>query len=122
MNYWPPLDGVLDAFADTPRSSSSEIVRDVLGADRLVKTFSHLGYHDLETFARPGRRIDRKALAVVGDHPDAIVEVARLVDGVGFSGGTVVFDPRATFSGGRSPSTASHSPAPCLSGDLFRTG
>jgi predicted dinucleotide-binding enzyme len=83
MNYWPPVDGRLDAFEDGDRATS-EIVRDILGVDRLVKTFSHMGYHELEAFALPGQTTGRKALAVVGDVPDAVTQVSDLVDAMGF--------------------------------------
>jgi predicted dinucleotide-binding enzyme len=83
MNYWPPVDGRLDEFEDGARATS-EIVRDILGVNRLVKTFSHMGYHELEAFARPGQKTGRKALAVAGDTPDAVTEVSHLVDAMGF--------------------------------------
>lgn len=83
MNYWPPINGVLPEFeADRP---SSTIVRDHLPPTaRLVKTFNHLGYHQLEELPRPSGSPDRAALAIAGDDPGAVEAVARLVDDLGF--------------------------------------
>ncbi|MEV4537571.1 NAD(P)-binding domain-containing protein [Asanoa sp. NPDC049518] len=82
MNYWPPVDGVLPAWEDaTP--SSSEIVRDLLGVD-VVKSFNHMGYHELDAWTRPAGDLDRRALAVAGDDGAAVTAVAELVDAMGF--------------------------------------
>jgi 8-hydroxy-5-deazaflavin:NADPH oxidoreductase len=84
MNYWPPIDGILDEFDHTGRASST-IVRDALPMTaRLVKTFNHLGYHQLEELPRPAGSPDRTALAVAGDDPHAVETVAHLIDNVGF--------------------------------------
>lgn len=93
MNYWPPADGDLPEFEDANRSSS-EVVRDGLPPTaRLVKTLNHIGYHEIEELARPAGAPDRVALAVAGDDPDAVAEVARLVDDLGFD--PVVLDTLA---------------------------
>lgn len=84
MNYWPPIDGVLPEFAEARRPSST-VVRDALPPSaRLVKTFNHLGYHQMEDLARPAGSPDRAALAIAGDDPAAVEAVARLVDDLGF--------------------------------------
>jgi 8-hydroxy-5-deazaflavin:NADPH oxidoreductase len=84
MNYWPPIDGILPAYENTDRPSSL-VVRDALPATvRLVKTFNHLGYHQLEDLPRPRGATDRAALAISGDDPDAVAVVADLVDRLGF--------------------------------------
>ena len=49
-----------------------------------MKTFNHLGYHQLEDLSRPRGAADRAALAVSGDDPDAVAAVADLVDRLGF--------------------------------------
>jgi predicted dinucleotide-binding enzyme len=83
MNYWPPVDGILPEFqTDRP---SSQIVRDGLPPTaRLVKTFNHIGYHDIEELARPAGSPDRVAVAIAGDDPEAVALVAQFVDDLGF--------------------------------------
>jgi 8-hydroxy-5-deazaflavin:NADPH oxidoreductase len=83
MNYWPPVDGRLDEFEGTGRATS-EVVRDMLGVPKLVKTFNHMGYHELEASARPGQSAGRMALAVAGDAQDAVTQVSALVEEMGF--------------------------------------
>lgn len=84
MNYWPPVDGVLPDFEATDRSSS-EIVRDGWPSSvRLVKTFNHIGYHDIEERARPAGATDRVSLGVAGDDRAAVGTVAAIVDALGF--------------------------------------
>ena len=83
MNYWPPTDGVQAAFEDQ-RLGSSEIVRARLPQSRVVKTFNHVGYHDLEDWRRPAGAADRLALGVAGDDPQAVDLVAELVEHAGY--------------------------------------
>jgi predicted dinucleotide-binding enzyme len=84
MNHWAPLDGALPDF-DEPDRPTSTVVRDALpAAAQLVKTFNHLGYHQMEDDARPVGAPDRAALAVAGDDPAAVHTVADLVDRLGF--------------------------------------
>src|SRR6202049_1253704 len=47
MNYWPPVDGVVELFEDH-RSGSSEIVQRRLTRSTVVKTLNHIGYQELE--------------------------------------------------------------------------
>jgi 8-hydroxy-5-deazaflavin:NADPH oxidoreductase len=80
-NYWPPTDGPLEIFQNGP---SSLVVADRLPGARIVKTLSHLGYHALETDARPAGAPDRHAIAVAGDDPVAVGVAAETVDRLGF--------------------------------------
>ena len=78
-NYWEPTDGSPPAFLDG--RSTSEAVAGLLPGARVVKAFSHLGYHDLEN--RAGEP-DPVALAVASDDPAASRIVADLIASLGF--------------------------------------
>lgn len=83
MNYWEPTDGSLPEYADDERGTS-EIVASHLPGTRFVKTFSHLGYHDLDERGLPPGSPGRIALALAGDDPVAVAEAAAIVDSFGF--------------------------------------
>ncbi|MGA4508252.1 NADPH-dependent F420 reductase [Propionibacteriaceae bacterium G1746] len=83
MNYWAPVDGAIAAF-DDPEQSSSEVVAQHFHQSRVVKTFNHIGYHDLEEQSLPKGAPGRRALLVASDHPEASAAVADLVDRIGF--------------------------------------
>jgi predicted dinucleotide-binding enzyme len=83
MNYWPPIDGVQEMFDDR-RYGSSEIVQHRLARSRIVKTFNHIGYHELEDERRPVGSWERRALGVAGDDPDAVDVVAEVIERIGY--------------------------------------
>jgi 8-hydroxy-5-deazaflavin:NADPH oxidoreductase len=83
MNYWPPVDGVVELFEDH-RYSSSEIVQRRLTGSTVVKTLNHIGYHELEDQRRPKGSPERRALGVTGDHPAAVDVVAEFIERIGY--------------------------------------
>ena len=84
MNYWPPTDGTLPPPFAAESVGTSEIVAERLHDAVVVKTLNHVGYHELETYARPSGSVDRRALGVAGDDPDAVDTVSALVDRIGY--------------------------------------
>ena len=96
MNYWPATDGKLASPFDDEGSGSSEVVAEQLHNATVVKTLNHVGYHELETYARAAGSVDRRALGVAGDAPDAIDTVSTFVDRIGYDA-----VPVGPLSGGR---------------------
>lgn len=83
MNYWPPVDGHIAAIDDDERSTSEiNAARNPLA--HVVKSLNHLGYHEMEDDSMDAGSPLRRALAVVGDDPDARAVIARLIDDIGF--------------------------------------
>ncbi|KQY15013.1 NADP oxidoreductase [Rhizobium sp. Root73] len=82
MNYWAPTDGILPEFEAT--SSSSEVIQAYLPDARLVRSFNHMGYHEIDEEARSPGDPDRRALALAGNDPQARRVVADFVDRLGF--------------------------------------
>ena len=106
MNYWQPIDGTLEEFTTDARSSS-EVVADYFTGARVVKTLNHIGYHDLETDARPAGDPQRHGLALAGDAETTAV-VAEVINRFGFdpvyAGGLeagAAFEPGSPIFGGR---------------------
>jgi 8-hydroxy-5-deazaflavin:NADPH oxidoreductase len=96
MNYWPPSDGRLPPPFDDESIGTSEAVAERLPDATIVKTLNHVGYHDLETYARPSGSMDRRALGVAGDDLDAVRTVSAFVNRIGYD--AVAVGP---LSGGR---------------------
>ncbi|WP_314452240.1 NAD(P)-binding domain-containing protein [uncultured Microbacterium sp.] len=84
MNYWPPIDGALPDFADTDRPSSA-IIQDAIPDAFVVKTFNHLGYHQMDDLPRPEGTADRIALGVAANDSAALTQVTDFVNAVGFT-------------------------------------
>lgn len=83
MNYWWEVDGPREDILPDDQSSS-QAVQDWFSGARVVKGFSHMGYHHLRDSARPAGAPDRKAIAVASDHPDDAATVSQLIDQAGF--------------------------------------
>ncbi|MBO3093043.1 NAD(P)-binding domain-containing protein [Schleiferilactobacillus harbinensis] len=83
MNYWWETDGIREEVLD-PSATSSEQVQAYFKSATIVKTFNHMGYHNLQEEARPKGDPKRKALFVTGDDREAVDTVAAFVDSMGF--------------------------------------
>ena len=112
MNYWWEIDGIRDDLSD-PRSSTSEIVQAFLPESRVVKSFNHMGYHDLDEGWRPEGAPDRKGLAIAGDDAADLASAAKLVNAIGFDpvlAGTlrnsIALEPGAELFGANVPAAA----------------
>jgi len=81
MNYWPASDGVLEPFE---QAGSSEVVAGRLPGSAVVKALNHIGYHDLEDWARPAADAGRKAAGIAGDDPGAADAIAGFVERIGY--------------------------------------
>ena len=82
MNHWYPVDGPRDPVSEAPSSSHEVLARNP--QMRLVKSLNHLGYHDMETDARPGGHPDRRGVAAASDDIEARAAVSALLDDLGF--------------------------------------
>lgn len=82
MNYWAPTDGTILEFEG--EASSSEVVQRHLAGARLVRSFNHLGYHEIEERSRPAGDPERRALALAGNDAQARVVVAGFIDRLGY--------------------------------------
>lgn len=92
MNYWPPTDGQV-AFEEP---SSSEAVAAHLRKPRLLKSFGHIGYHELEEWRRPVDHPERRAMALAGAEVDDLERASSYIDSLGYD--PVVVTPLARGS------------------------
>ena len=84
MNYWPPTDGRLPPPFGEEGIGTSEVVAERLPNATVVKTLNHVGYHELESYARRHGFVDRRALGVAGDDPDPVDAISAFIDRIGF--------------------------------------
>ncbi|MFD1941516.1 NADPH-dependent F420 reductase [Paradevosia shaoguanensis] len=82
MNYWSPTDGRLEEFEG--EEASSEVIQRFLPDARLVRSFNHMGYHEIEGEARAAGALDRRALAIAADDSIARQAVADFIDRLGY--------------------------------------
>lgn len=82
MNYWASTDGTMPEFEG--EQSSSEVVQQFLPGARLVRSFNHMGYHEIEQEARPRGQSGRRSLALAGDDADARKAVASFIGELGY--------------------------------------
>ena len=83
MNYWWEVDGRENDLI-APDSTSSETIQSFLSESRVVKAFSHMGYHDLYDETRPAGEPNRKAIAIAGNNTADVAIVSEIVDTFGF--------------------------------------
>ena len=82
-NYYPHRDGHI-AELDEESTTTSELLQRHLPSARVVKAFNHIRFSDLAVDGRPAGAPDRRALAIAGDDKEAKVQVAHLIDDLGY--------------------------------------
>ena len=82
MNYWPPTEGVIDAFSGD--LSSSEVIQSYFADAHVVKSLNHIAYNELEQHTLPIGSKDRRAIIFAGDDAGAKQTVSDLIDTIGF--------------------------------------
>ena len=101
MNYWWEVDGERPDLTSATQTSS-KVVQEFLSGSHVVKAFSHIGYHNLDNEHRPAGAPDRKAVALAGDTPSDLMQVATIIDSFGFDPVVIggLKDSRALQPGG----------------------
>ena len=90
-NYYPSRDGRIQELDDST-VTTSEMVRDQLGADQYVKVFNNILAAHIPALVRPSGAADRSALPIAGDDAAAKAEAAAIIDQLGYDtvdGGTL---------------------------------
>ena len=82
-NYYPQRDGHI-AELDSEATTTAELLQRHLPTSKVVKAFNHIYAAQLTTDGVPAGTSGRRALTVIGDDPDAVATVGRLVDSFGF--------------------------------------
>ncbi|MBO1756951.1 NADPH-dependent F420 reductase [Allobranchiibius sp. CTAmp26] len=88
MNYYPDRDGRIaeldDGSTAGPALTSSTLIQQHLPESRVVKAFNSIDFHRLAGLARPSGALDRSALPIAGNHPEATSQVTRLLNTLGY--------------------------------------
>ncbi|MGY0234487.1 NAD(P)-binding domain-containing protein [Longispora urticae] len=84
LNYYPDLRDLRIPELDSDELTSSGLLQRHLAGSRVVKAFNNVDCLRLVSLARPSGAVDRTAVPVAGDDPEAKAEVVRLVDALGF--------------------------------------
>ena len=82
-NYYPSRDGMISDLRDDTLTTS-EMVRNLLGATRYVKAFNNIVAAHIPQLARPAGATDRTALPIASDDDAAKGEAAELIGLLGF--------------------------------------
>lgn len=82
-NYYPRRDGQV-AELDNDSITSAGLEQRHLGTARLVKVFNNIFYRHLGALPRPAGAVDRTALPIAGDDPEANQAVTAFLDAIGY--------------------------------------
>ncbi|MET0866393.1 MAG: NADPH-dependent F420 reductase [Nakamurella sp.] len=82
-NYYWQRDGHI-AELDAKQTTSAGLLQEHLPTSKVVKAFNHIQFEQLGSQGQPAGTADRRALAIVGDDPDAKASVTALLDSFGY--------------------------------------
>lgn len=83
MNYFPDRDGRFPEI-ESGETGSSDLLAEHLGSARVVKAFNTVVWDRLGEPGKPPGSLNRIALAISGDDPEAKAIVSGLVSEIGF--------------------------------------
>ncbi|MBF4994383.1 NAD(P)-binding domain-containing protein [Arthrobacter gandavensis] len=82
-NYYPSRDGRIEELVNST-VTSSELIRDQLGAGQYVKVFNNITAAHIPALARPEGAPERSALPIAGDDAAAKAEADAIISRLGF--------------------------------------
>jgi hypothetical protein len=82
-NYYSQRDGQIPEL-DNESTTTSELLQAHLPSSKVVKAFNHIQAAAITTDSLPAGAVNRRALVIAGDDPDAKAVVAKLIDQFGF--------------------------------------
>ncbi len=82
-NYYPVRDGRIAAI-DEERATTTGLLQEHLPTSMVVKGFNHINFKHIPTQGQPAGTQGRRALAIAGDHPEAVAWAHDFIDAVGF--------------------------------------